>query len=283
MKSNYDERQAARLERYEDLAEKNKRESAAALDRARRMADLIPFGQPILIGHHSEKRDRGFRNRIHNTYERGFEALDKSKYYAGKAASVGLGGISSDDPSAIIKLLEKLLKLETEQAQMKAVNAAHKAFLKNPASLDTAPLVDSLKAIIRNYKPTYSWTPHPFAPYELTNNSSEIWRVKKRIEQLEQKERVAETLRAENDGEAVKGQEITGGLRIEENLEENRVFLFFPGKPSQEIRDACKREGFRWAPSVGAWSRHHSAGAVWSANRIKDIWLAEVNNKCQPT
>jgi hypothetical protein len=276
MKSNYDERQEARRERYEDLAEKNAREGAATIESARKMAEGIPFGQPILVGHHSEQRDRNYRERIHNKFERGFEALDKSKYHASKAASVGKGGISSDDPNAIDKLREKLARLEADQAQMKAVNAAHKKFQKDPASLDKTNLSDSLKETIRNYKPRYSWEPHPIAPYELTNNGAEIRRVKARIEQLERQERDAEALRAENPrGEAIKAEEVAGGLRIEQNAEENRVFLFFPGKPSDAIRKLCKRSGFRWAPSVGAWSRHLSAGAVWDASEIKTAWLKE--------
>ena len=41
---------------------------------ARDMASIIPFGQPILVGHHSEKRDRNYRGRIHKKFERSFEA-----------------------------------------------------------------------------------------------------------------------------------------------------------------------------------------------------------------
>jgi hypothetical protein len=33
-------------------------------DEARAMADAIPFGQPILVGHHSERRDRSYRARM---------------------------------------------------------------------------------------------------------------------------------------------------------------------------------------------------------------------------
>jgi hypothetical protein len=278
MKSNYEEKQEARRERYEDLADRRKRESEAALALARRMADVIPFGQPILIGHHSEKRGRASRNRIHNKYGKGFEALKKSEHYASKAASVGKAGISSDDPNAVEKLREKLAKLEERQAMMKAVNAAHKKFQKDPATLDKSALSDSLKATVRNYTPAYSWEPHPFAPYQLSNLSANIRTIKGRIEQLKRVERNTEALRAANGGEAIKGEEFAGGLRIEENLEENRVFIFFPGKPSEEIRSACKRAGFRWAKSIGAWSRHHSSAAIWEAKRIKDFWIEENPN-----
>ena len=45
------------------------------------MASAIPFGQPILVGHHSEGRDRRYRDRIHNTFGKAFATMDKADYY----------------------------------------------------------------------------------------------------------------------------------------------------------------------------------------------------------
>ncbi len=64
----------ARLEdRADALGEKADRKASAAdalHDRAHRMADAIPFGQPILVGHHSEKRDRNYRAKMVATMDR---------------------------------------------------------------------------------------------------------------------------------------------------------------------------------------------------------------------
>ncbi len=49
------------------------------------MAQAIPFGQPILVGHHSEKRDRRYRGRIENHFCVSAELQDKSAYYAARA------------------------------------------------------------------------------------------------------------------------------------------------------------------------------------------------------
>src|SRR3990167_11102227 len=92
----YEQKQAARKERFEELAEKAKRESDAAYNHARRMGSVIPFGQPILVGHHSEGRDRRYRARIGKAYDRGAELSSKADYYESRAESVGKGGISSD-------------------------------------------------------------------------------------------------------------------------------------------------------------------------------------------
>lgn len=48
-------------------------------DGARDMAVQTPFGQPILVGHHSENRDRNFRDRIHNTFGKAFAEQNKQK------------------------------------------------------------------------------------------------------------------------------------------------------------------------------------------------------------
>ena len=87
------------------------------------MASAIPFGQPILVGHHSEKRDRRYRERIRNTFSRGSELHAKATHYDDKAAAAeNSRAVSSDDPEAVVKLREKLTALETFQQQMKAVN-----------------------------------------------------------------------------------------------------------------------------------------------------------------
>lgn len=49
------------------------------------MASVIPFGQPILIGHPSEQRDRNYRDKIHNTFGKAFAMQDKAAYYEDKA------------------------------------------------------------------------------------------------------------------------------------------------------------------------------------------------------
>jgi hypothetical protein len=101
--NSYEEKQAARKARLEDRASSAQAESATVYKRAKTMASAIPFGQPILVGHHSEGRDRNYRGRIHGTFGKAFALSDKAEHYAQKAASVGTGGISSDDPDAVIK------------------------------------------------------------------------------------------------------------------------------------------------------------------------------------
>lgn len=79
------ERAAARADRMEDRSQAAEERSTALYNQAHKMADCIPFGQPILVGHYSEGRDRRFRERIHNTFGRAFAEGDKAKYYERRA------------------------------------------------------------------------------------------------------------------------------------------------------------------------------------------------------
>lgn len=98
-----------------------------------------------------------------------------------------------------------------------------------------------------------------FPAFALQNNSANIRRMKERLIELGKKE-VTPT------GEIT----FTGGS-IVDNREEDRVQIFFDQKPQQAMIDKLKGEGWRWAPSVGAWSRKRTDAALYSARRILGI------------
>ena len=72
--NNYEQRQEARRVRLEKAAERAQAESASRFQRMNEMQDSIPLGQPILVGHHSEKRHRRDLARIDANMRRGVEA-----------------------------------------------------------------------------------------------------------------------------------------------------------------------------------------------------------------
>lgn len=158
--------------------------------------------------------------------------------------------IRTDQDNAGTLLQQKIAKLEAQRDQWKKINAAHKAFLKDPASLDQSDLPEEGKAMVRNYKPAYSWEPHPIAPYQLTNLGAELRRLQGRVGEVQ---KLQESERKEEAYE--------DGIRVIENPEAGRIQLVFPGKPDEKTRAELKSRGFRWAPSEGAWQRHlNSAG-----------------------
>src|SRR3546814_15322239 len=115
----YEEKQGERRERL--LAAADKAEARA--DQAYRRADLreevsgIPFGQPILVGHHSERRHRRTIARAEAAMGRAVAESKRADELRRKAASVGTAGISSEDPEAGEKIADKVVRLEAKQAR----------------------------------------------------------------------------------------------------------------------------------------------------------------------
>jgi len=170
-----------------------------------------------------------------------------------------LAPIMAGDADAIERLQDKLSKLERLQARMKAINAAHKAYKKKPESLLDADLSEQEKDAIRAYVPAYSWEPHPFAPFQLSNNNATIRATAARIEQLTRAKATPD-----------KKIELASGLRVEDCPADNRVRLFFPDKPDAEIRTRLKSNGFRWSPTIGAWQAYRNTRAMELAQNF--VW-----------
>lgn len=141
---------------------------------------------------------------------RHFEECGKLKGLLDKIAGIGTGGISADDPNALVKLKAKLDYLEHGGGVGRMVS----------------------------------------------NVSAEKRRLKGRIAELER--------RAEKP---LQGWKFNGGEVIA-NADDNRLQIFFEGKPDDTIRDALKRRGFRWAPSVKAWQRQLTSNAVYAAKEL---------------
>jgi Domain of unknown function (DUF3560) len=82
------------------------------------------MAQPILVGHHSEKRDRRYRGRIESHFRASAELQDKSAYYTARTqAAEENTAIFSNDPKAEEKVEERIVPLEKRQEIMKKANA----------------------------------------------------------------------------------------------------------------------------------------------------------------
>lgn len=256
----WEAKQEAKRERYERLAEKHRQEAQSHWKQADQMANLMN-GQPILVGHHSEKRHRRDIERMHNHGSKGVEHHKTAEYYDQRAESVGKGGISSDDPDAIEKLEEKLQQMIANQEFMKKANKAIrlKDTEKGDAILLEMGLSETTIYELRN--PRYGRI--GFKGFELSNNNANIRRVKERIEQLK---KLAELEHKEVE---------KAGITIVQNTDANRVQLIFEGKPKPEIRTRLKRyHGMRWSPYYGAWQRHLNNQGINNANAAVK-WIQE--------
>lgn len=120
-RSDYEERRKRRIERYKELSLKaQERSSQYSNSNANRILQIVP-GQPILVGHHSEKRHSKLIKKAQDDIRKSIEEDNKSNFYKERAENAENSKvIYSDDPQAIIKLKEKLERLENEKASIKA-------------------------------------------------------------------------------------------------------------------------------------------------------------------
>lgn len=79
------ERARAKAERYNEWSDNADKRSKEAFDRAMGAVEGIPFGQPILVGHHSEKRHRAAIAKSDNAMRKSVEESDKASRLANKA------------------------------------------------------------------------------------------------------------------------------------------------------------------------------------------------------
>jgi hypothetical protein len=248
----FEEKRQAKIERLESRAASKQSEASQAWDTAHKMADVIPFGQPILVGHHSEQADRRYRGRIDNKYFQAvhLEAEARSLEQRAEAARNNTA-IFSDDPNATEKLEDKLQRLEKRQSMMVQAN-------KLLRKKDIQGLLDmgfTESNVKKMQEPGFMGT-IGFAKWELSNNNAVIRNVKLRIEQLNKKN-TQHTSEIE-----------LNGVRIVDNVEDNRLQLFFDGKPSESTRSELKHAGYRWTPSVGCWQAYRKQWALEQAKTI---------------
>lgn len=257
----YEARRAEKYARFCELAEKAEKESTATWQQARLMSDVIPFGQPIHVGHHSERSDRNYRARIEAKHRKGYELHQKAAYYAGKAAATeNDSAIYSDDPNAPEKLAAKVAELEAEQTEMKRINTA----LRKGADFESLEMSEEHRRellSVARHQAYYQPLTKGFSPYALSNLSAKIRAAKERAARVEKLQTATDTTR--------EVQTSAGTIKIEYTPTENRIRVYFPGKPDNATCADLKRHGYRWAPSQGAWSAYHNNNAKYFADNLK--------------
>jgi len=171
------EKREAKAERYREWADGREAQAKAAQRAAQQVADGIPFGQPILVGHHSEKRHRRDIARIDSgmraTVEHG-EKADSMRSRAENIERATAHAIFDDDPDARERLTAKITRLEARRDAMKAANAAFRK--EHRERLATLAPYERRSAV-----PHQSW--------EITNLGATIRTAKQRLEALGRPER----------------------------------------------------------------------------------------------
>lgn len=200
-------------------------------------------------------------------WDKNMENFRKADHYLDMLKRAHTLAVKSDDPEVLDFLRAKLAGLEEAHALMVSANAYYR---KNKAleGFEGIP-ADTMAWITRPgvYLPggrngdgsPLAFYGKPFPTYELTNSNANIKRVKQRIETLESV-KASKPIEEEHDG-----------YTYRENAEAMRVQFQFDGKPDDETRALLKRNGFRWAPSLGVWQRQLNDNGKYAAHRVMEV------------
>lgn len=178
-----------------------------------------------------------------------------------RALRPDLRAIYTGDSDALERLEAKLTSAEAMQLRMRETNATIRRTAKAGKTAQIAALLGmgyTESTAERLLAPDFCGR-IGFPDFELTNNSANIRRMRGRIEQI---------MRLQ----ATPAQEAEGrNARYEDAPRDNRVRLFFPGKPDEKIRSELKSKGFRWTPSLGCWQAFRNHWSVEAAKQIAGL------------
>ena len=237
----YEEKQKAKVDRAKELAQKHHDKSSQHHRSQEELMDQIPFGQPIMVGHHSEGKHRSNIRRQDNHMRKAIEHDSTAEYFENKAGNIANPyAVNSDDPDAVIKLKNRIEKFEKEKAVWNEK-------LKT-ADPNTNQFADNNPRMIRMH---------------MSSVTTKIRNTKKRIDTLNTAAKISTP--------DIRGGKTRNGVTMKVNHDDNRIQLKFGGVPSQPIRDKLKSRGWRWTPSKGVWQRGISAQSEYLANEIMDM------------
>lgn len=200
-------------------------------------------------------------------WDKNMENFRRADHYLDMLKRAHTLAVKSDDPEVLDFLRAKLAGLEEAHALMVSANAYYRKN-KTLKGFEGIP-ADTMAWITRPgvYLPggrngdgsPLAFYGKPFPTYELTNSNANIKRVKQRIETLEAV-KASKPVEEEHDG-----------YTYRENAEAMRVQFQFDGKPDDETRALLKRNGFRWAPSLGVWQRQLNDNGKYAAHRVMEV------------
>jgi hypothetical protein len=237
------ERKAERREEWANSREAKSNEAFKRTDLSE-SATGIPFGQPILVGHHSEGAHRRVIARAESAMRAGVEHSNMASHHHYKAAGIRSQldrSIFSDDENAIQAIEDRIAGREQERAKNNAIN---KIIRRKPKNESTPEKIEELGALgISEATATLLLEPDfcgrvGIPSYVNQNLGGNISSDRKRLAglkvQLERKEAAEET----DEGVTVTN---SNGWCI----------VTFAEKPDYSIIKELKDSGFRW--SGGSW------------------------------
>ena len=199
------------MQRRQEWAGKREAKAAAGFAAAHDLISAIPPGQPILVGHYSEKRHRRHLARFDSKLRGACESADMAKHHTSKAAGIADAldrSIFSDDHDALEQLRARIAEREAKAARFTLLRKATRKVAKDPAALLAALRAhDVTPEEMSNVHACLAAGQDPIPAYAAANVRGNIRRDRERLAELEklaeQRAKVRATLAAEAEAVTV--------------------------------------------------------------------------------
>ncbi|GAA3082684.1 DUF3560 domain-containing protein [Streptomyces rectiviolaceus] len=125
------ERAEGRAERFGGYADTAARNSEAAWKSSHEISERFAFGQPILIGHHSEDRARRDHARMDNAMRKSIGEHDRAEHWTGRAQAAANYERFRKDPGRTLRRLDKL-RADLRAVEKWQAGKSAKGYSRNP-------------------------------------------------------------------------------------------------------------------------------------------------------
>ena len=143
------QRAEERAERFETYSDNRAADADSARKAVAAIADNIPFGQPILVGHHSEKHARRDAAKIENGMRKAVKMWEQSSYWTDRAAGALHAAKYKERPDVRAR---RIKGIQSELRKLEKMNKQGIAFLAGWTSIkDEANNAHEIAKSIANY------------------------------------------------------------------------------------------------------------------------------------
>lgn len=281
VRQNYAECMAAFFDRVLKLAGEEKRDEAIAdleryrqsyrdryvgtLRRRSRVLSTMITGPSGFNTRSNEKRSNAYENAVNDLVEWSNRVEAKIlAHYSGREA------IRTGDAGAVDALKERLAKMEANHAFMVAANKIIRSKGEQEEKIEMLLALDDRMTEAEALKilEIQHYGRKGYATFELTNSNA---RIKAKQDQLAKAEKLASQVTTET---------VIGKVRMVNNVEDDRLQLYFPARTSKEIYALLKSHGFRYTPSKsvapeGCFQAFRGSNADYWSKVIIDRYNAE--------
>jgi hypothetical protein len=121
------ERAAERAERFDEYSDKRAKDATAAYNAVQAVGQRFEFGQPILVGHHSERKARKDAQRMENNMRRAVSMWETSGYWESRAAGALAHAKHKERPDVRAR---RIKTIEADKRKQEKIVAEASAMLK---------------------------------------------------------------------------------------------------------------------------------------------------------